>query len=59
MVRMIGLKFVLGFLNYCQETRKHKQKSKINQHIILENNRKKKHIIENIKPTMGHYLKHG
>ena len=56
---MIGLKFVLGFLNFCQKTRKHKQKSKIDQHIILENNRKKKHIIENIKPTMGHYLKHG
>ena len=50
---MVGLGWVLGSSDYYQETWKKNQKTKINQHIILENNRKIK-VIENTKPSMDH-----
>ena len=37
---MVALECVLGSSKYCQETWKQKQKTKIYQHIILDNNRK-------------------
>ena len=37
---MVGLEWVVGSSNYCQQTWKQKQKTKIYQHIILENDRK-------------------
>ena len=50
---MVGLEWVLGTSNYCQEKWKQKQKAKINQHIILENNRKIKVYNRKYKTCRG------
>ena len=55
---MISQGWVLVCSNYCQETWKQKQKTKINQQTILRNSRKIK-AMRNETPTMDHYPRNG